>query len=50
MTRRRSGATRPAAGAKSQYSSRSYYYQRPYPYPYYERRYYNGRGLFASGW
>jgi hypothetical protein len=36
---------------ETQYSSRSYYYQRPYPYPYYERRYYNGRGLFGpSGW
>ena len=33
----------------TQYSSRSYYYQRPYPY--YERRYYYGRGLFgSSGW
>jgi hypothetical protein len=36
---------------ETQYSSRSYYYQRPYPYPYYERRYYSGRGLFGpSGW
>ena len=34
---------------ETQYSSRSYYYQRPYPF--YERRYYYGRGLFgSSGW
>ena len=38
------------SGREMQYGSRSYYYQRPYPYPYYERRYY-GRGLFgSSGW
>ncbi len=38
------------SGRETQYGSRSYYYQRPYPYPYYERRYY-GRGLFgSSGW
>jgi L,D-transpeptidase-like protein len=34
------------SGRETLYSSRSYYYQRPYPY--YERRYYNGRGLFSS--
>jgi len=28
--------------------SRSYYYYRPQPY--YERRYYNGRGFFPFGW
>jgi hypothetical protein len=39
------------SGREPQYSSRSYYYQRPYPYPYYERHYYYGRGLFgSSGW
>lgn len=39
------------SGRETQYSSRSYYYQRPYPYPYYERRNYYGRGLFgSSGW
>jgi hypothetical protein len=37
------------SGRETQYGSRSYYYQRPYPD--YERRYYNGRGLFgSSGW
>ena len=36
------------SGRETQYSSRFYYYQRPYPYPYYERRYYYGRGLFGS--
>jgi hypothetical protein len=36
------------SGRETQYGSRSYYNQRPYPY--YERRYY-GRGLFgSSGW
>ena len=39
------------SGRETQYNSRSYYYQRPYPYPYYERRNYYGRGLFgSSGW
>ena len=39
------------SGRETQYGSRSYYYQRPYPYPYYERPYYRGRGLFgSSGW
>lgn len=39
------------SGRETQYNSRSYHYQRPYPYPYYERRYYYGRGLFgSSGW
>jgi len=39
------------SGRETQYNSRSYYYQRPYPYTYYERRYYYGRGLFgSSGW
>jgi len=33
------------SGRETQYGSRSYYYQRPYPY--YERRYY-GRGFFNS--
>ena len=37
------------SGRETQYGSHSYYYQRPYPD--YERRYYNGRGLFgSSGW
>ncbi|HET7802677.1 MAG TPA: L,D-transpeptidase [Pseudolabrys sp.] len=37
------------SGRDAQYGSRSYYYQRPYPY--YERRYYYNRGLFGpSGW
>ncbi len=37
------------SGRESQYGPRYYYYQRR-PYPYYERRYYYGRGLFGSGW
>jgi hypothetical protein len=37
------------SGRETQYNSRSYYYQRPYPY--YERRNYYGRGIFgSSGW
>jgi hypothetical protein len=35
------------SGREMQYSSRSYYYRRPYPY--YERRYY-GRSFFPFGW
>ena len=33
------------SGRETQYGSRSYYYQRPYPYPYYERRYYTAGSL-----